>query len=115
MTIWLLKRANRKNFHKLITNIHDQFTFNMDVYPTTRYASYGLFENHRRGNERTSYNRRQGKGGGCRYLINLVINISLIVHPLILPSIYLSYIYFILSLSSSLLNLVIYIYMCVCV
>ena len=82
----------------------------MDVYPTTRYTSYGLFENHRRGNERTSCNRRQGRGGGCRYLINLVINMSLIVHLLILPSIYLSYIYFILSLSSSLLTLVIDIY-----
>ena len=42
MGVGLLKRASRKTFHKLITNIHDQFVFNIDVYPSTSHALYEL-------------------------------------------------------------------------
>ena len=44
MGVWLIKRASRKKNHKLLTNINDQFSFNIDVYPTTLHASYELLE-----------------------------------------------------------------------
>ena len=48
MAVGLLKRPNKRKFHKLITNIHDHFSFNIDIYPTTIHVSYELLENHSR-------------------------------------------------------------------
>ena len=67
MAVGLLERSNRRKFHKLITNIYDQFAFNKDVYPTTLHASYELLENHSRYVIHTLYNGGQGRGGDRRY------------------------------------------------
>ena len=67
MAVGLLKRANKRKFHKLITNIHDQFAFNIDVYPTTLHASYELLENHSRYDNHNFHNGGQGRGGDRRY------------------------------------------------
>ena len=67
MVVGLLKKVNRRKFHKLITNIHDQFAFNKDVYPTNFHASYELLENHSIYIIHTLYNGGQGQGGDPRY------------------------------------------------
>ena len=53
MAVGLIKRANRRKFHKIFTNVHDQFVFNIDVYSTTRRVSYELLENHSKYNNHT--------------------------------------------------------------
>ena len=67
MAVGLLKGSNKIEFHKIITNIHDQFAFNIDVYPTTLHGSYELLDNHSRYDNHTLYNGRQGRGGDRRY------------------------------------------------
>ena len=67
MTVGLLKRANKRKFHKLITNIHDQFAFNINVYPTTLHVSHKLLENHSRYDNYNFHNGGQGRGRDRRY------------------------------------------------
>ena len=67
MVVGLLKKVNRRKFHKLITNIHDQFAFNIYVYPTTLDVSYALLTNHSRYDNYTLYNGGHGRGGDRRY------------------------------------------------
>ena len=67
MVVELLRRSNRRKFHKVITNIHDQFAFNIDVYPTTLHVSYKLLENDSRYDNHNFYNGGQGRGGDRRY------------------------------------------------
>ena len=67
MAIGLLKRANRRKFHNIFTNIHDQFALNIDVYPTTLHVSYELLENHSKCDNHTFYNGWQGRGGNRCY------------------------------------------------
>ena len=54
MEVGLLKRANRKTYDKLLTHIHDQFAFNIYVYPNTLHESYELLENHSKHNHQYS-------------------------------------------------------------
>ena len=67
MVVGLLKKVNRRKFHKLITNIHDQFAFNIDVYPTSLHTSYELLDNHSRYINHTLYNGGKGRGRDRRY------------------------------------------------
>ena len=67
MAVGLLKRKNRRKFHKIFTKIHDQFSFNIDVYSTTLHVSYELLENHSQYDNHTFYNGGQGRGGDRCY------------------------------------------------
>ena len=66
----LLKRVNRKPYYKLLTNIYDQFAFNIDVYPKTFHTSYELLEHHSKhkhqyrdwNNTRTREDRQSVRG-----------------------------------------------------
>ena len=72
MGVGLLKRANRKTYDKLLSNIHDQFAFNIYVYSNTLHESYELLENHSKHNHqyrdwnttRTRKDRQIGRGRG---------------------------------------------------
>ena len=71
MAIGFLKRANTRKYEILMSNIRDQFAFNIDVYPTTLNSAYELLENHssvrrsRPPNERiNNYAGGRGRGGG---------------------------------------------------
>ena len=72
MGVGLLKRANSKTYDKILTNIHDQFAFNIDVYPNTLHESYKLLEYHCKHNHqyrgwnktRTREDRQTSQGKG---------------------------------------------------
>ena len=44
MVVVLMKRSNTTKFTKLFTNIYDQHSFNIDVYPKTLHDTYELLE-----------------------------------------------------------------------
>ena len=69
MAVGFLKRANTKKFTHLMTSIRDQFSFNIDVYPTTLNKAYELLENHssshrqRQDTDRCNTGYLGGRGG----------------------------------------------------
>ena len=70
IAVGYLKPANTCKYATLMNNIMDQFTFNIDVYPTTLNSAYELLENNSsvrqtRPQHECISNYSGGRGHGC--------------------------------------------------